>query len=101
MKLRNWFAKTFAVLFLCTQLQQPLLAAEEFHASRPSAAAMTLDLVIARPLLIGATVLGSAIFLVSLPFSALGGNVGEAADALVAAPAKNAFLRCLGCTTAD
>ena len=48
------------------------------------------DLVIARPLLIGATVLGAAAFVVSLPFTALGGNVGEAGKALVVEPGKAA-----------
>ena len=43
----------------------------------PKAYSMIGDLVIARPLLIGATVLGAAAFVVSLPFTALGGNVGE------------------------
>ena len=44
-----------------------------------------------------ATVLGTATFLVSLPFSAAGGNVGEAAEHLVMKPAKATFVRCLGC----
>ncbi|KAF1054881.1 MAG: hypothetical protein GAK43_00620 [Stenotrophomonas maltophilia] len=58
------------------------------------------DLIIARPLLIAATVVGTtAVFVVSLPFSAAGGNVGEAGQALVVEPGKAAFVRCLGCTT--
>lgn len=65
----------------------------------PNAYSMIGDLVIARPLLIGATVLGAAAFVVSLPFTALGGNVGEAGKALVVEPGKAAFVRCLGCTT--
>jgi len=36
---------------------------------------------------------------VSLPFTALGGNVAEAGQALVVEPGKEAFVRCLGCTT--
>jgi hypothetical protein len=35
---------------------------------------------------------------VSLPFTALGGNVGAAGKALVVDPGKAAFVRCLGCT---
>ncbi len=64
----------------------------------PSATAMVADLVVARPLGVVATVVGSAVFVVSLPFSALGGNVDEAADKLVISPAKETFVRCLGCT---
>ncbi|SDI26478.1 multidrug transporter [Pseudomonas panipatensis] len=56
------------------------------------------DLLIARPLLIGATVIGTAAFVVSLPFTALGGNVKEAGQALVVDPGKAAFVRCLGCS---
>lgn len=55
------------------------------------------DLLIARPLLLVATGIGTAIFLVSLPFSALGGNVKEAANTLVVGPARQTFTRCLGC----
>lgn len=70
------------------------------HAARegePSAAEMTADVLIARPLGIVATVLGSAVFVVSLPFSAAGGNVDQAADTLVMGPVRETFLRCLGC----
>jgi hypothetical protein len=44
------------------------------------------------------TVVGAATFVVSLPFSALGGNVADAADTLVVGPAKATFVRCLGCS---
>lgn len=63
----------------------------------PGAGAMAADAVVARPLGLLATIAGSAAFVVSLPFSALGGNVPEAADALVIGPAKATFVRCLGC----
>jgi len=63
----------------------------------PPAYAMLGDLLIARPLLIVATVIGAGAFVVSLPFTALGGNVGDAGQALVVEPGKAAFVRCLGC----
>ncbi|WP_460119977.1 multidrug transporter [Pseudomonas sp. S2_C03] len=63
----------------------------------PPAYAMLGDLLIARPLLIAATVIGAGAFVVSLPFTALGGNVGDAGQALVVDPGKAAFVRCLGC----
>jgi hypothetical protein len=65
----------------------------------PPAYAMIGDLLIARPLLIAGTLIGTAVFIVSLPFSALGGNVEESADALVGEPGRAAFARCLGCTS--
>jgi hypothetical protein len=63
----------------------------------PPAYAMIGDLLIARPLLVVATVIGAGVFVVSLPFTAMGGGVGDAGQALVADPAKAAFVRCLGC----
>ena len=65
----------------------------------PPAYAMIGDLIVARPFLIAATLAGTAAFVISLPFSALGGNVEEAAQSLVVAPGREAFVRCLGCTT--
>ncbi len=64
----------------------------------PPVYAMVGDLLIARPLLIAATVIGTGVFVVSLPFTALGDNVVEAADAMVLSPGREAFLRCLGCS---
>jgi hypothetical protein len=69
-----------------------------YNADAPPAYAMIGDLLIARPLLIAGTVIGTGVFIVSLPFTLLGGNVGEAGQALVVEPAKAAFVRCLGCT---
>ena len=65
----------------------------------PSAGEMVADVVVARPIGLLATIGGAAAFVVSLPFSALGGNVPQAADALVVGPAKATFVRCLGCKT--
>lgn len=64
----------------------------------PSALAMTGDALFARPVLLATTIVGSAVYLVSLPFSLLGGNAEEAGDVLVVGPAKATFVRCLGCT---
>ncbi|PSF05065.1 hypothetical protein C7H09_15780 [Marinobacter fuscus] len=64
----------------------------------PSALAMTADALLVRPALLATTIVGSAVYLVSLPFSALGGNAGEAGKVLVLGPAEATFVRCLGCT---
>ena len=56
-----------------------------------------VDALIARPVSIAATGAGAVVWGVSLPFSLLGGNAGEAADNLVGGPAREAFVRCLGC----
>jgi hypothetical protein len=62
----------------------------------PSAEAMAVDLVLIRPASLVATVVGTVFFVVSLPFSILGGNVDEAGQNLVLKPAKTTFIRPLG-----
>jgi hypothetical protein len=69
-----------------------------YDVQAPPGYAMIGDLLVARPLLIAATVIGTGVFVVSLPFTALGGNVKAAGKALVVDPGKAAFVRCLGCT---
>ncbi|MGY0217036.1 hypothetical protein ACWJJH_06555 [Endozoicomonadaceae bacterium StTr2] len=64
----------------------------------PNYLAMTGDLLIARPLLLATTIIGGVVFVVSSPFSAAGGNMNEAAETLVKAPARATFQRCLGCS---
>ncbi|RBW49191.1 hypothetical protein [Marinobacter sp. F3R11] len=64
----------------------------------PSALAMTGDALLIRPVLLATTIVGGAVYLVSLPFSLLGGNAEEAGEVLVMGPAKATFVRCLGCT---
>jgi hypothetical protein len=63
----------------------------------PTAAAMVADALVARPLYAAATVIGAAVFVVTLPFSAIGGNVKEASQELVTGPAQGLLTRCLGC----
>lgn len=63
----------------------------------PTAGRMMGDALIARPLYAAATAAGVAIFVATLPFSALGGNVDESASQLVVGPARGLFTRCLGC----
>jgi hypothetical protein len=57
---------------------------------------MAGDALVARPLGLCTTVIGGALFIVSLPFSALGGNVGPAFDYLLADPFHFTFNRPLG-----
>lgn len=64
---------------------------------QPYAEEMIADGLIVRPLSLGATAIGAGVFIVTLPFSALGGNVGGAAHRLVVEPAQYTFHRCLGC----
>ena len=75
--------------------------AAESKLDRPGEMAMIGDAVFARPLLLVSTVVGAGLYVVTLPFSLLGGNPGEAGEVLVMNPGKNTFVRCLGCTPAQ
>lgn len=57
---------------------------------------LAMDILIARPLGILATVAGGAIFLVSLPISAMTGQTRMVYDKMVRDPAKYTFKRSLG-----
>ena len=57
---------------------------------------MVGDLVLIRPLGIIGTAAGSVLFVLSWPFSALGGNSQEAFQKMVVEPAKYTFQRPLG-----
>lgn len=61
-----------------------------------TAGEMAADVLIVRPLGIVATVVGSALFIVALPFAALGGNTGDVFEHLVKDPARFTFQRPLG-----
>ena len=71
-------------------------APESTQSAPPSAGAMAFDAVVVRPVSFVGTVLGSALFVASLPFSALGGNVGQAGHQLVVVPGEFTFDRPLG-----
>ncbi len=57
---------------------------------------VAVDVLVARPVSFTLTVIGSVLFVVSLPFSAGSGCVDKAANTLVKGPAKDTFTRPLG-----
>jgi hypothetical protein len=57
---------------------------------------VVVDAAVARPFTFALTILGSALFVVSLPVAATSGSVSKAANTLVVAPAKDTFVRPLG-----
>jgi uncharacterized membrane protein YoaT (DUF817 family) len=61
-----------------------------------SAEAMVADALVARPIGLVTTVVGSAVYVVSLPFSLLGGNEKQAREKLVYEPSAFTFKRPLG-----
>ncbi len=57
---------------------------------------VAVDVVIARPLWLVATVVGAGLFIVSLPVAAMSRSVDKTARTLVARPAQATFTRPLG-----
>ncbi|HVM48980.1 MAG TPA: hypothetical protein VMU04_13195, partial [Candidatus Acidoferrum sp.] len=51
---------------------------------------------VARPISFAATVVGSALFVVSLPVAAISHSVKTTSNVLVVAPAKDVFVRPIG-----
>lgn len=62
----------------------------------PTAEAVVADVIVARPACFVATVLGSAAFVVALPFAAMSKSVDKTANTLVVAPANLTFKRPVG-----
>ena len=92
-----------AAVLVLTWAASPVLAQQKEYqyvtGEDRTAPAMMFDIVLLRPLGLVATVVGTAFFIITLPFSVLGGNTGEAASALVGAPLKYTFTRPLGAET--
>ncbi len=65
-------------------------------ASDGGAVYVALDAVVARPVCVAATAIGSVFFVLSLPFAAATKSVKHTANLLVVKPAQAAFSRPLG-----
>ncbi|MBO1516748.1 hypothetical protein [Psychrobacter halodurans] len=81
---------------------QPALAAIEIDESDfgPSYETMVVDTVVGKPLQLVNAVAGTAAYIVSLPFSIIGGNPDQAQQKLFVEP-WSAMGRCLGCTVSE
>ena|ERR1035441_10261489 len=79
------------VLALLLSTASPACAASDTDAT-----SVAVDVVIARPVSFALTIIGSVLFVVSLPVAAPSGSVGKAAHTLVVAPAQDTFTRSLG-----
>ena len=99
-------ASILIILLCCSALPAGTFAEEYYHGGRyhhgywigepGSGEAMVADTLIARPIGLLTTVVGSAIYVISLPFSLLGGNEEMAREKLVKEPASYTFKRPLG-----
>jgi len=92
--------KSLIIVMIAAMMTMPLattvFAEEYFEAEEPSGGAMMFDLAVVRPVGIVATAVGCVFFIVSSPFSALGGNIDTAGEKLVKDPVAYTFKRPLG-----
>ncbi|MDN3452302.1 MULTISPECIES: hypothetical protein [unclassified Psychrobacter] len=96
------FFTVFATLGLMAASMQPTFAAIEIDETDfgPSYETMVIDTVVGKPLQLVNAVAGTAAYIVSLPFSLVGGNADQAQQKLFVEP-WDAMGRCLGCTVAE
>jgi hypothetical protein len=90
-RLKAWF---IAIVLAITSLAA---SAEDNDAvSGDKATDMVVDLVVVRPLGVAATVIGTVLTVVGLPFTIPSGSVGSSARELIVRPAEYTFNRPLG-----
>ena len=63
---------------------------------KPTVGNTFIDAIVYRPVGLVAIPAGAILFVLTIPFSALGRNVGQSFDNLVGTPAKYTFVRPLG-----
>lgn len=93
---KSWMVLGVIAILICGPFANAVLAAEYFEAKEPGGGAMVYDFLVVRPIGLVATVIGSAFWVVSLPFSASGDNFDTATKKLVKEPAAYTFKRPLG-----
>jgi hypothetical protein len=96
--MQTTFANYLKAIMLALILAIPSAAWANTIEEKPSALAMSGDALFVRPVMLVTTIVGGAIFIISSPFAALGGNIDESFEQLVKNPFETTFVRCLGCT---
>jgi len=88
------------LLCIISLIIMPLGASAMTNSVKPvteiGADTMMVDLIAVRPLQLASLLLGTTVFIVSLPFSALGNNVDQAYEMMMKEPAHLFFKRPLG-----
>lgn len=98
MKLKKIATRCLLLSVLTMSTLLSTLTRAEVIDERPSPPAMVADAILMRPVMLGATLVGAAIYVVAVPFALMGGNAPEVGEKLVVKPFKATFIRCLGCT---
>ncbi len=95
------FTVIASISFIMASMQ-PALAAIEIDETDfgPSYDTMLVDTIVGKPLQLVTAIAGTAAYLVSLPFSLIGGNADQAQQKLFVEP-WDAMARCLGCSVAE
>jgi hypothetical protein len=86
--------KSKTIVLLCTAAT--LLFSVERSSAVDDMTAVAADAIVGRPLCLAATIVGSAIFVVTLPVAATSHSIHSTADILVCTPAWATFGRPLG-----
>lgn len=97
----KYFTASAALALMAVSIQ-PASAAIEIDETDfgPSYGTMMVDTIVGKPLQLVNAVAGTAAYVVSLPFSLIGGNADQAQQKLFVEP-WDAMSRCLGCTVAE
>jgi hypothetical protein len=84
--------------FLFTAFSTSVLAepSKEHARTNTTAGAIVGDLLLIRPVLLTGTVIGCSFFVVTVPFTLIGRNIGHAAKKLVVEPVQYTFTYPLG-----
>ncbi|MEK6791231.1 MAG: hypothetical protein AABY45_05965 [Deltaproteobacteria bacterium] len=92
--MKKWLAIVLILALMVTAA--PVSSFAQADRPEPSAMEITFDVLVIRPLGISATIVGTGLFIVSLPFALPTGSVGLSARKLVADPFAFTFLRPVG-----
>ena len=86
--------RIFTFIFVVMLISVTTTSVRAFDDNTFEAAAA--DVIVVRPVSFIATVLGTAVFIVSLPIAAISGSVDDTAEALVLTPGRATFTRPVG-----
>ena len=82
--------------FLFIPFGSSAVAKQTKYPPKPDSAVMLADFFVARPIGFASLIIGTAAFIISSPFSALGDNVDQAYNLMILDPALYTFKRPLG-----
>ena len=85
-----------AVSFIVIPFGASSIAASKSTAPERNAALMLVDGVVVRPFQLSSLLIGTVSFVLTSPWSALGGNMEEAYTKMMVEPARQTFKRPLG-----